>query len=74
MELSSDALASLSIMQPPLDEQRRIADFLDAETARVAQLELGRRQQLALIETRYRTAISEFVTPGIATDIERSEM
>jgi type I restriction enzyme S subunit len=34
MELSTDALAAVPMVRPPLDEQRRIADFLDAETAR----------------------------------------
>src|ERR1019366_8444248 len=35
MELSTDALAAVPVIRPPLDEQRRIADFLDAETARI---------------------------------------
>lgn len=35
LELSSGNLAELEVMVPPLEEQRRIADFLDAETARI---------------------------------------
>lgn len=38
MELSTDALAAVQLMQPPVDQQRRIADFLDAETARIDHL------------------------------------
>ncbi|MFF9686548.1 restriction endonuclease subunit S [Streptomyces sp. NPDC014623] len=34
---------------PPLEEQRRIADFLDAETARIDQLALKRRQMRSLL-------------------------
>lgn len=35
MELSTEALAAVPVVAPPFDEQRRIADFLDAETARI---------------------------------------
>ncbi|WP_328737892.1 restriction endonuclease subunit S [Streptomyces bobili] len=38
LELSSDKLASFRVVAPPLGEQRRIADFLDAETARIDEL------------------------------------
>lgn len=40
-----ESLRTLSLLHPPLDEQRRIADFLDAETARVDQLIAARRAQ-----------------------------
>ena len=53
---------------PPRDEQRRIADFLDVETARIDTLARLRRQQITLLESRYRTTISELLTPGIAAD------
>jgi type I restriction enzyme S subunit len=38
MELSTDGLATVPVLCPPFDEQRRIADFLDAEVARIDQL------------------------------------
>lgn len=38
VEIDNEWLRSLRIMLPPLEEQRRIADFLDAETARIDQL------------------------------------
>lgn len=43
MELSTDALASVEVTRPPLDEQRRIADFLDAETDRIDGLAAARQ-------------------------------
>ncbi|MCE7548881.1 restriction endonuclease subunit S [Streptomyces thermodiastaticus] len=52
---------------PPTEEQRRIADFLDAETARIDRLMQLRRTQVASLEERYSTAISELTTPGIST-------
>ncbi len=38
IELNRERLAGAPIALPPLDEQRRIADFLDAETSRIDQL------------------------------------
>lgn len=38
IEIDNDELRGLRIAVPPLDQQRRIADFLDAETARIDQL------------------------------------
>lgn len=35
LELSSDKLAAFRVHVPPADDQRRIADFLDAETAKI---------------------------------------
>ena len=46
MELSGDALGAVPVIQPPLDEQRRIADFLDAETTRIDDLMWLRSQQV----------------------------
>ncbi len=42
-----EAFANLEIPAPPLDEQRRIADFLDAETARIDALMASRRAQIS---------------------------
>lgn len=46
IELSTEKLSRAPIPLPPLEEQRRIADFLDAETARINQV----------LETRSRSA------------------
>ena len=65
-------LAEIPITLPPIDEQRRIADFLDAEMARIDELTRLRRDQLTLLSTQYASAISELVTPGITSKAERS--
>ncbi|WP_328459426.1 restriction endonuclease subunit S [Actinoplanes sp. NBC_00393] len=44
--------ASLEIPQPSLEEQRRIADFLDAETARIGSLLTLRNRQRDLVGQR----------------------
>ncbi|MFF3089231.1 restriction endonuclease subunit S [Streptomyces nojiriensis] len=44
-----EAFQNLPMPVPPLEEQRRIADFLDAETARIDKLARLRSEQSALI-------------------------
>jgi type I restriction enzyme S subunit len=60
-DLPRDQLRTLRLHLPPLDEQRRIADFLDAETTRLDSLALPRARQLALLETREVSAISQIL-------------
>jgi type I restriction enzyme S subunit len=62
---SWDAIGSFEIDPPALDEQRRIVDFLDAETARVDEL-IGEQEQLrALVEQRLRATITDVTTSGV---------
>lgn len=49
-ELPSDSLADFRIPAPPLPEQRAIADYLDAETARIDALIEKKRQLLELLK------------------------
>jgi type I restriction enzyme S subunit len=45
-----DTLRTLPLLRPPLDEQRRIAGFLDAETARIDALRASRRSQISVLD------------------------
>ncbi|MFD7704944.1 restriction endonuclease subunit S [Streptomyces caelestis] len=47
--IDTEAFQNLQIPLPPLEEQRRIADFLDAETARIDTLRGLRQRQLHLV-------------------------
>jgi len=47
-----DMLRTLPLLHPPLNEQRRIAEFLDAETAQIERLKHLRYRQLALLGER----------------------
>ncbi|MFE2696326.1 restriction endonuclease subunit S [Streptomyces mirabilis] len=47
--ISAERVRALPIELPPLEEQRRIADFLDAETARIDKLVRLRSEQSTLI-------------------------
>ncbi|MEV7199544.1 restriction endonuclease subunit S [Streptomyces griseoluteus] len=70
--LNAEQVGNLALPDPPLETQRRIADFLDAESARIDRLTQLRRTQVATLEQRYITAISELTTPGISTAHRRS--
>jgi len=50
-------LRDLTVRLPPTQEQRRIADFLDAETARIDELASRRNAQLELLSERFSTSI-----------------
>jgi type I restriction enzyme S subunit len=67
IELNRDRLAGAPIPLPPLAEQRRIADFLDAETARIDHLISTRTRQRASLEERSYADVSETLIPGITT-------
>jgi type I restriction enzyme S subunit len=54
-ELASASLLSLSLVAPPLDVQRRVADFLDRETARIDAL-IERKDRLRRL-VRERTVL-----------------
>ncbi|PWS45940.1 hypothetical protein DLE01_36580 [Streptomyces sp. FT05W] len=50
--LNAEELGGVQLWIPPLDEQRRIADFLDAETARIDALIGARRRQVSVLDER----------------------
>jgi type I restriction enzyme S subunit len=48
--LNTSIVLGLPIPLPPLDEQRQIADFLDAETARIDRLRMRRSAQISVLD------------------------
>ncbi|MEU6111624.1 restriction endonuclease subunit S [Streptomyces albidoflavus] len=55
-------LRDLTVALPPLEEQHRIADFLDAETARIDQLIAASHRQFGLISERFTESIRVLTT------------
>ena len=53
---------NVPIIVPPLDEQKRIADFLDAKCASIDGLISDKRAQLDILERYKRALIFEYVT------------
>ena len=60
-ELSSDALASMRVFCPAVDQQRRIANFLDMETAKIDRLVAFRNAQIRLVVERTLARVFESV-------------
>jgi type I restriction enzyme S subunit len=58
---------------PSLEKQRRIADFLDAESATIDRLIALRRQQEKTLQENCNATISELLVPGISSSTYRSE-
>jgi type I restriction enzyme, S subunit len=48
---------AMPILVPPLDEQRRIADFLDAETARIDKATALIKRQQQILDDRYQATV-----------------
>jgi type I restriction enzyme S subunit len=61
IEIDNDELHGLRIALPPLDEQRRIADFLDVETARIGRLLSTRERQSMGLDELVASRISAVV-------------
>lgn len=57
-------LVGLRVPFPPLHEQRAIANYLDAETARIEWLVSTRRKQLALVRARTKQAVAGMIDAG----------
>lgn len=66
-------VANMSIFYPPLPTQRRIADFLDRETAQIDALIDAKEQMLALLQEKRAAQISRMVTKGLNPNVEMKD-
>ncbi|MFG3711934.1 hypothetical protein [Micromonospora sp. NPDC047730] len=64
-------LADVVLPHPPIEDQRRIADFLDGELARLGQIQGLRAAQRAQLDEHVQASISEAITPGILSGSPR---
>lgn len=67
-DLSWDAFRSIEIPVPLLPEQRRIAKFLDAETARIDQTANARIKQISALDERELAVIAKMLSGGATED------
>ncbi|MFF0461898.1 restriction endonuclease subunit S [Streptomyces mexicanus] len=63
--LNFEQVGNLTVPNAPLDEQRRIADFLDAETARIDTLTAAKERASALIDERRLALTSQMCLRGV---------
>lgn len=66
--LPKEEIGHVLLPLPPLAEQERIADYLDAETARMDALMAEKERMLALLEEKRAALVSHAVTRGLNTD------
>lgn len=69
LRLYPDQFLSIPISLPPLDEQRAIADFLDAMDARIDRFIAARRRMIALLEEQKQAIVNQAVTKGLDPDV-----
>ena len=72
-DLPADALENTPILIPPMDEQCRIADFLDAKCAEIDALTADIQSQIDTLELYKRSVITETVTKGLNPDAETKD-
>ena len=66
--LNRETLKHFPFPVPPPDEQRRIADFLDRETAKIDALIAKQEQLITTLDKRRQAVISKFVSKGSNPD------
>lgn len=73
MRIPMDKFGGLFIPVAPIDEQKRIADFLDAKCAEVNALTADIQTQIDTLEQYKRSVITETVTKGVNLDAEMKD-
>ncbi len=63
--LSVEYISNLRAPLPPFETQRRIADYLDAETAEIDALVAEKERMLALLEEKRAALVTHAVTQGL---------
>ena len=69
-KLTIEALSSVRIIVPPLDEQLSIAKYLDTETQKLDHLIANKKAQAAKLKELRQIEINNAVTKGLNPDVE----
>lgn len=64
-KLTAEQLAGIRLPNPPLDEQKAISSFLDAETSKIDSLVSEQRRLIELLKEKRQAVISHAVTKGL---------
>ncbi len=70
--LDMEKLKVATVLLPPLEEQRAIADFLDHETAKIDTLVVKKRTLIERLKEKRTALISRTVTRGLPPDAARA--
>ena len=71
--LNFSEFSHLLVFEPPLDEQKRIAGYLDAKCAEIDALTADIQTQIDTLEQYKRSVITEAVTKGLNPDAEMKD-
>lgn len=71
--LTEDQLGAIPVIVPPVDEQQRIANFLDAKCAEIDALTADIQTQIDTLEQYKRSVITETVTKGLNPNAEMKD-
>lgn len=72
-EISANVFANIKLPTPPIQEQKRIADFLDAKCAEIDALTADIQTQIDTLEQYKRSVITETVTKGLDPNAEMKD-
>lgn len=72
-EISANVFANIKLPTPPIQEQKRIADFLDAKCAEIDSLTADIQAQIDTLEQYKRSIITETVTKGLNQNAEMKD-
>ena len=71
--LTEDQLGAIPVIVPPIEEQQRIADFLDTKCAEIDALTADIQTQIDTLEQYKRSVITETVTKGLNPDVDMKD-
>ena len=69
LRLYPESFANVPIILPPVEQQQKIANFLDHETAKIDTLIEKQQQLIALLKEKRQAVISHAVTKGLNPDV-----
>ena len=73
LQMSRENLMGFPILCPPIDEQRRIADFLDRETAKIDALIAKQEQLITTLDERKQAAVAQVLSLGLRNEVSLKE-
>lgn len=73
MRISMDKFGSLFVPVAPINEQKRIADYLDAKCIEIDTLVTDIQAQIDILEQYKRSVITETVSKGLNLDVEMKD-
>ena len=71
--LNFSEFSRLMVLEPPLDEQQQIVDYLDQKCIQIESIISDKKKQLETLEEYKRSVIAEAVTKGLNPDAEMKD-